>query len=104
MIDHIIGLVESRLELAKLEAKKEMAFIISRILLGFVFGLFLFFTWFFVSLGLGYLLNDALGNSYGGVLIVAGIHFLLFFLIFIFRNQIGLEKVIKKGIDNLVEK
>jgi uncharacterized membrane protein YqjE len=103
MIDHIIALVESRLELAKIETKKEAAFIVARILLGIVFGLFLFFVWLFLSLGLGYLINEAIGNTYSGILIIAGVHLLLFILLFIFRGQLGLEKLIKKGIDKLFE-
>lgn len=104
MIDHIIGLIESRLELAKLEAKEEAAFVLARIVLAMALGLFLFFTWFFLALGLGLLMNVWMESSYLGVLSVGILHLVLFILIYLLRGKMGLEKGIKKLIDSIFQK
>lgn len=103
IVDHIIGLVEARLELFKLEAKEEASPIIARLLVIILLGYFLVFTWFFLALGMGFLLNDLMESEYLGVLIIAGFHLLIFILIFIFRDAGWIRNMIKSLLDSMTE-
>jgi protein-S-isoprenylcysteine O-methyltransferase Ste14 len=103
IIDHIIGLVESRLELFKIEAKEEASHVIARILVMILLGLFLFFTWFFVALALGLWLNVLFESQYLGVLAAGIIHLLLFIIIFLNRDAPRLKRMIKTLLDSVFE-
>ncbi len=103
IIDHIIGMIESRIELFKIEAKEETAFFLARAIVAIMLGLFLFFTWLFLAMGLGLFLNWSLDSSFLGVLIIGVLHLILFLLIYGFRNALGLEKVIRKILDTMFD-
>ncbi len=103
IIDHIIGFIESRLELFKIEAKEEAAHVIARLLVMILLGLFLFFTWLFVALGLGLLVNELMNSRYLGVLAVGVLHLLIFIVIYLNRDAPGIKKMIKKLLDSMFE-
>ncbi len=104
IIDHIIGLIETRVELIKLEVKEESSFVLSRLVLGLIMGLFLFFSWLFLAMGFGLLLNWLLESKFWGIVIIGGIHLLIFILLFIFRHKLGLDNYIHRMMDEMFDK
>lgn len=103
IIDHIIGLIETRLELIKIEAKEDASHILARLLVIMLLGLFLFFTWFFAALGIGMLLNALLDSRYVGVLLVALLHLIIFALIYLLRDSMGIKNLIRRILDSIIE-
>ncbi|MEJ2003993.1 MAG: phage holin family protein [Cyclobacteriaceae bacterium] len=99
IIDHVIGLVESRIELAKVSAKEEVSKVAAKLVLGVIMGVVAFFIWFYLSLALGLFLNDVTESRYLGVLIVAGIHVIILVLIYFFHDKFGMNKVIGDSMD-----
>lgn len=104
IIDHIIGLIETKVELVKIEAKEEISFILSRAMIGLFMGLLLFFGWMFAFMAAGFLLNIVFESNYLGILIIAGFHLILFLLMYFFRGQLGIQWLIEKLIEKLFEK
>ena len=49
MIDHIIGLIETRIALVKIEVKEEVSKVTSRMIVALVMAMLAFFIWFFIS-------------------------------------------------------
>jgi len=96
-------MIESRIELLKLEIKEDSAFFLARAVVAIILGLFLFFTWLFLAMGLGLFLNWLFDSSFGGVLLVGGLHLLLFILIYALRNTLGLEKAFRQILDKMFE-
>lgn len=94
VVDNLVHLVESKIELAKLETKEEIAVILSKMA---VFALLLTFGLFFlvfVSIALAYYLSALVKSAFLGFLIVSGIYLTLFLTIFLLRGRIGLQDVL----------
>lgn len=102
IIQHIIGLVETKIELAKMEVKAEVSSIASKLIVAMVIAVVAFFIWFYLSLALGMFLNDVLNTEYAGILIVAGLHLLVLLLLYFFHEQLGLRKAIASGMDKIL--
>ncbi len=99
IIDHILGLVETRIELAKLTAKEEVSRIASKLIVGILMGVVAFFIWFYLSLAFGLYLNDVTDSRYLGVLIVVGIHIIIFLILYFYHKRLGLENIISESMD-----
>ncbi len=102
IIEHIIGLVESKIALAKLEVKEEVSSIVSRLVVAMLMFILLFFIWFFLCIALGMLLNEQFHSSFSGTLTIAGIHALVLIFLYVFRKKLGLRKAIAKGMDRIL--
>ena len=102
IIDHIIGLVEARIELAKLSVKDEVSSIAAKLIIAALMSVFAFFIWFYLSLALGYYLNDITDSRYWGILIVAGIHLVILVITYLFHKQLRLKKIIESGLDAIL--
>ncbi|WP_121666093.1 phage holin family protein [Mesonia aquimarina] len=91
--DNIQSYIESMIEYYKLDAFKKTSKITSLIVKLFVIGsIFLFFLGF-ISLGLAFLIGNAIGTLSTGFFIVGGIYLVGFILFMLFG---------KKHIDNIV--
>ncbi|MCA6074373.1 phage holin family protein [Fulvivirga sedimenti] len=102
IIEHIIGLVETKIALAKLEVKEEVSSIVSRLLVAVLMAILLFFTWFFLCLAFGMFLNHTLNSDYTGTLIIAGIHAFLLVILYFFHKKLGLRKAIANAMDRIL--
>jgi len=102
IIDHIIGLVESRIELAKLQAKHKVSSVASKLIVAVIMGVVAFFIWFYLSLALGFYLNDITDSRYAGVLLVAGLHLVILLVIYFFNKQLRLKEAIASGLDQIL--
>lgn len=96
LFDHLTGYIDSKIELVKVEIREEAAGLISRVIVGF---LLFFLAWFFVmflSIAGGFYFGTLLNDTYLGFLVVAGIYFLLFLLLFLLRDHIGIKEFFEK--------
>jgi uncharacterized membrane protein YqjE len=83
LLKSVVGYLETRLELVKLEAKEEIAKVLSRILLFTLFMMLLAMLVIISSITLGMYLNYLLDSPYWGMVIISGLYLLfLVFLVF----------------------
>jgi len=95
IIENLSGLVEARLELAKLEIKEEVAKTGARIIAGVVFSFLLVMIIIFFSISLASWLNSILDNMYMGYFIVTGFYILVLILLIAFKAHIWLQQKIE---------
>ena len=95
IIEHLTGLIEARLELAKLEIKEEVAKVGARIIAGVVMAFLLVMIIIFLSLSLATLGNSLLDSQYWGYFIVTGFYLLILLLLILFKVHVRLQKAIE---------
>ena len=102
LIDHLVGFIETRLEILKLDFKEESVRVVAIILTIAVKVLFgtLFFIFFSVALGL--YLNQILESAYLGFVILAGFFFLLWMSVLIIRRTSWYNALIASITDRIV--
>ena len=103
MIQHIIGLVETKIALVKLEIRQEVSKVISSLIVISAMALLAFFIWFFISFAIALLINSWMDSIYWGFFIIAGIHLLLLLLLYAFRKELKLEEAISKEMDRILK-
>ena len=96
IIEHLTGLLETRIELAKLEVKEEVAKIGARIIAGMVFSFLLVMIIIFLSITAANLLNGLLGNMFVGYGIVTGFYLLVLVLLITFKAHVWLQHKIER--------
>lgn len=103
LIDHLVGFIETRLEILKLDFKEESVRVVAIILTIAVKVLFgtLFFIFFSVALGL--YLNQILESAYLGFVILAGFFFLLWMSVLIIRRTSWYNALIASITDRIVK-
>ena len=103
MIDHLVGFLETRLEILKLDFKEESVRVIAKLLTAAVIVLFstLFFIFFSVTLAI--ILNQALDSEYLGYAIIATFFLLLLISVLIIKQTQWYHDKITSITDQLVE-
>jgi len=95
IIEHLTGLIEARLALAKLELKEEVSKIGARIIAGIVIAFLLVMIIIFLSLALSTWINSMLDSEYVGYFIVTGFYLLTLILLISFKAHIWLQEKIE---------
>jgi uncharacterized membrane protein YqjE len=95
IIENLTGLIEARLELAKLELKEEVARAGARIIAGVVLAFLLVMIIIFVSITLAAWLNYLLDSMFFGYLIITGFYLLVLVLLIAFKAHIWLQQKIE---------
>ena len=95
IIENLTGLIEARMELAKLELKEEVAKAGARIIAGVVLAFLLVMIIIFVSIALATWLNYLLGSMFIGYLIVTGFYLLVLVLLIAFKAHVWLQQKIE---------
>jgi polyferredoxin len=103
IIENLTGLIEARMELAKLEIKEEVAKVGAKIVAVIVFSFLLVMIIIFFSISVGAMLNGLLESTFVGFAIVTGFYFLVLVLLISFNAhkwlQQKLEEVLIKFVD-----
>ena len=89
IINALIGFIETKVELYKIQFKEEMAKALSILVLVFIFSMVGMLFILFLSHFLGGLLNDALHSNYLGYLIVAGLYLVMGIIVYSVRKKIA---------------
>lgn len=92
IIEHLTGLIEARVELAKIEIKEEVSRIGARIIAGVVFAFFLVMIIIMFSIALAAWINVMLESGYWGYFIVTGFYLLTLILLIVFKVHIRLQQ------------
>ncbi|MDW3196650.1 MAG: phage holin family protein [Cytophagales bacterium] len=95
LIDKITELVKLKLDQVKIEVKGQVGVLLSRLVIIFAIGLLVTFALFFLGLAVAFVLNDVIGNNYGGFLVVGGIALLGSFILYRVASSEGFTKAIK---------
>ena len=95
IIENLTGLIEARLELAKLELKEEIAKAGARIIAGIVLAFLLVMIIIFVSITLAAWLNYLLDSMFFGYLILTGFYLLVLVLLIAFKAHKWLQQKIE---------
>lgn len=103
IIENLTGLIETRLELAKIELKEELAKIAARVIAMVVFSFLAVMIIIFFSIWLAAFLNAVLGSMWAGYAIVTGFYLLILILLIIFRVHIILQEKIEAALIENVE-
>jgi len=103
LIDHLVGFIETRLEILKLDFKEESVRVVAIILTIAVKVLFGTLFFIFISVALGLYLNQILESAYLGFVILAGFFFLLWMSVLIIRRTSWYNDLIASITDRIVE-
>ncbi len=103
MIDHLVGFLETRLEILKLDFKEESVRVIAKLLTAAVIVLFSTLFFIFFSVAIAIILNQALGSEYLGYVIIAGFFLLLLISVLIIKQTQWYHDKITAITDQLVE-
>ena len=104
LIEHFSGYIEDKIALVKLEAREEIAHVITKATISLV--LFSLFTLalLFMSIVLALYVGELLDKYYIGFGIVGLIYVLLFLILFLLRNHNALNRIVGKKINGWSEK
>ena len=86
LIENLLGYVEARVKLLKVEVREEISKVITRALLFGAIALLAFLFIIFFSIAVALFLNQFLKNNYAGFLLVSGFYLVLFILALAFRK------------------
>jgi uncharacterized membrane protein YqjE len=102
IIQTLKSMVETKIELVKLDIQEQISGIVSRFLILFLIGSFGFMVLLFLSLGGAFYLNQIMVSTYKGFLVVGAFYF-LGVLLFAFSNVFkGVQLSIQKSIKSFV--
>ena len=100
LIDSVNHYFETKLELFKIEAKEELISFASKFIFWFVLGIIGFIFVLMLSVSFALFLGAVLENTFYGFLIISSFYFLLFLILFLFREQLHLVDKIEKLLNN----
>ena len=89
IINALIGFIETKVELYKIQFKEEIAKALSILVLVIIFSMVGMLFILFLSHFLSGLLNDVLHSKYLGYLIVAGIYLVMGIIVYLIRKKIA---------------
>lgn len=98
IIDNLTGLIETRIELAKIEMKEEVAKIGARIIAGVVLSFLLVMIIIFLSFSVATWINSLLESTYWGYFIITGFYLVFFILIIVLKAHIWLQQKIESSL------
>lgn len=89
IINALIGFIETKVELYKIQFKEEIAKALSILALVMIFSMVGLLFILFLSHFISRLLNDVLESDYLGFLIVTGFYFVNGIIVYLYRKQIA---------------
>jgi uncharacterized membrane protein YqjE len=102
IIDQLKALVETRMQIIKLEIKEELSKSFAKALIGLVLIFILFIALLFLSIAISIYLGYILDNYFYGFLLTSGFYFLLFIILYLLRNKIGFREYFEKELSKLL--
>ena len=92
ILENLTGLIEARLELAKLEIKEEVAKVGAMIIAGVVFSFLAVMIVIFFSMSAATFINSLMGSKWTGYALVTGFYLVILVLLIVFKVHIALQK------------
>ncbi|MDH5400459.1 MAG: phage holin family protein [Cyclobacteriaceae bacterium] len=91
LMEGVSGYIETRLDLFKIEAREELAEILTKAIVGAVLFLLFCFGLLFISAALALFIGHALNKLYLGFLIIGGFYMFVFALIILIKDKTDLK-------------
>lgn len=104
IVDNLLKLVESKIELAKIEIKKDLSKFIAKALVATILVALGFLFFIFLNLGLAVLMSAWIGEPYSGFLIVSGFYLILFLIFLLTKDRLNIEEIIESKLNNTLHK
>lgn len=104
IVDNLLKLVESKIELAKIEIKKDLSKFIAKALVFAILGALGFMFFIFLNLGLAILVSDWIGETYSGFLIISGFYLLVFLIFLLIKGKLKIEDIIESKLNDTLDK
>ena len=98
IIENLTGLLEARLELAKIEIKEEVAKVGARIIAGITLAFLAIMIVIFFSFWMATLLNSFIESRWAGYAIVTGFYLLVLILLIVFKVHHLLQEKIEDAL------
>lgn len=99
LLDHLTAFIEAKIEIYKIEFREEASGALSKLMVGLVLFCLGWFFIMFLSIAAGYYLGTLLENLFLGFLIISGFYLLLFVVIYLLRDTIGLREFFEKKLN-----
>lgn len=103
LVKNLIGFLETKIELIKLDIKDEFSEVISKMIVFMVVMFLLFSAIMFASITLANYLNQLFSSNFAGYGILAIFYLLLIGLIYLLRNNKTLKKIVADQIKKRLE-
>lgn len=101
LIDNVVGYLEARVELMKMEVREEVATVLTRGLVIMVLFLVGFLCVLFLSLGLAQYLNTFFEGEYAGYMLTAGLFGIILLVLVLLRKT--LFKMLEKQFVDMIK-
>lgn len=95
LFDHLTAFIEAKVEIYKIEFREEASGVLSKLIVSLLLFCLCWFFVMFLSIAIGFYIGTLLDNTFQGFLIIAGFYFLLFILLLLLRNKIGLKELLE---------
>lgn len=92
------GYIKVKIELLKLDITEHISKILSQVIAFLIIFIIAMFVLAFASFALANFLNDRLGNSYGGYLVLAGVYLIFLMAIFYLLRSGKLKQYLESNI------
>ncbi|MGI9544109.1 MAG: phage holin family protein [Cyclobacteriaceae bacterium] len=86
LINNLIGYLETKSELYKIEIKQELIRLLAKLIAAVVLGILLIIFLLFLSLTLGNYINTLLDSSFTGYLVISGLFLVILVILILLRN------------------
>jgi hypothetical protein len=101
--DNVKAYIRLKTDLLKLTLTEKLSLIISAMLISVILFLVFLFISMFVSIAFIFWFRDHAGPLYAGALIVAGFYFLIGVIVFLMRNSLFIDPLVKQITKVLLE-
>ena len=91
IIEHFIGLVESKIEIAKIEIKAELAHGISKGIVALLLIFFMALFFLFLNIAIAFFIGYAVDNMGLGFLMVSGFYLVVFIVLYLLKDFLKLD-------------
>ncbi len=102
LLEHLIGFLDAKSEILKLELKEELIKILSRLVAGLILVVLVALVLLFSSVAVGNYLNQLWASSYLGYGAMAGSFFMLCILVFLLRQTPWYHNIIGYFTDKIL--
>ncbi|MEM9858829.1 MAG: phage holin family protein [Bacteroidota bacterium] len=103
IVDNLLKLVESKIEIAKVEIKKDLAKFIAKALVAVILASLGLTFFIFLNFGLAFLIGEWIGKLYIGFLIVSAFYLILFLLFYFTKDSLNIEETIEEKLNDTLK-
>ncbi|TRX61439.1 phage holin family protein [Fulvivirga sp. M361] len=104
IVEHFIGLVESKIEIAKIEIKAELAQGISKGIVALLLIFFMALFFLFLNIAIALFIGHAVDNLGLGFLMVSGFYLVVFILLYLMKDFLKLDTFFEDKLSDVLKR